>query len=89
IIKPALARGDFQLVGATTIKEYREIEKDSALARRFQPVEVKEPSVDETIKILHGIQKRYEDYHHVHYTDSAIESAVKLSSRYIQDRYLP
>ena len=89
IIKPALARGDFQLVGATTIKEYREIEKDSALARRFQPVEVKEPSVDETIRILHGIQKRYEDYHHVHYTDAAIESAVKLSSRYIQDRYLP
>ncbi|KRL24804.1 ATP-dependent Clp protease, ATP-binding subunit [Lactobacillus kefiranofaciens subsp. kefiranofaciens DSM 5016 = JCM 6985] len=89
IIKPALARGELQLVGATTIKEYRDIEKDSALARRFQPVEVKEPSIDETIKILKGIQKRYEDYHHVRYTDEAIESAAKLSSRYIQDRFLP
>ena len=89
IIKPALARGELQLVGATTIKEYRDIEKDSALARRFQPVEVKEPSIDETIRILKGIQKRYEDYHHVHYTDDAIESAAKLSARYIQDRFLP
>ncbi|MFV4952832.1 AAA family ATPase [Lactobacillus delbrueckii subsp. allosunkii] len=89
IIKPALARGELQLVGATTIKEFREIEKDSALARRFQPVEVKEPSIDETIKILKGIQKRYEDYHHVKYTDDAIEDAVKLSARYIQDRFLP
>ncbi len=89
IIKPALARGELQLVGATTIKEFREIEKDSALARRFQPVEVKEPSIDETIKILKGIQKRYEDYHHVKYTDNAIEAAVKLSARYIQDRFLP
>lgn len=89
IIKPALARGELQLVGATTIKEYREIEKDSALARRFQPVEVKEPSIDETIRILKGIQKRYEDYHHVKYTDKAIEAATKLSARYIQDRFLP
>ncbi|MDB6227410.1 ATP-dependent Clp protease ATP-binding subunit [Lactobacillus amylovorus] len=89
IIKPALARGELQLVGATTIKEYRDIEKDSALARRFQPVEVKEPSIDETTRILRGIQKRYEDYHHVHYTDDAIESAAKLSARYIQDRFLP
>ena len=89
IIKPALARGELQLVGATTIKEYREIEKDSALARRFQPVEVKEPSIDETISILKGIQKRYEDYHHVKYTDKAIEAAAKLSARYIQDRFLP
>lgn len=89
IIKPALARGELQLVGATTIKEYRDIEKDSALARRFQPVEVKEPSIDETIRILKGIQKRYEDYHHVHYTDEAIEAASKLSARYIQDRFLP
>lgn len=89
IIKPALARGDFQLVGATTIKEYRQIEKDSALARRFQPVEVKEPSIEETIKILQGIKKKYEDYHHVTYTDQAIVSAVTLSSRYIQDRFLP
>lgn len=89
IIKPALARGELQLVGATTIKEYRDIEKDSALARRFQPVEVKEPSIDETILILKGIQKRYEDYHHVKYTDEAIEGAAKLSARYIQDRFLP
>ncbi len=89
IIKPALARGDFQLIGATTIKEYRNIEKDSALARRFQPVEVKEPTTEETIKILQGIRKRYEDYHHVHYTDESIQAAVALSSRYIQDRFLP
>ena len=89
IIKPALARGDLQLVGATTLNEYREIEKDSALSRRFQPVDVKEPSVAETIQILKGIQKRYEDYHHVHYTDDAIKSAAKLSERYIQDRFLP
>lgn len=89
IIKPALARGDFQLIGATTIKEYRNIEKDSALARRFQPVEVKEPTTEETVKILQGIRKRYEDYHHVHYTDEAIQAAVAFSSRYIQDRFLP
>lgn len=89
IIKPALARGDLQLVGATTLNEYREIEKDSALARRFQPVDVKEPSVSETIQILKGIQKRYEDYHHVHYTDDAIKAAAELSERYIQDRFLP
>lgn len=89
IIKPALARGDFQLIGATTIKEYRNIERDSALARRFQPVEVKEPTTEETVKILQGIRKRYEDYHHVHYTDEAIQAAVALSSRYIQDRFLP
>ena len=89
IIKPALARGELQLIGATTIKEYRNIEKDSALARRFQPVDVKEPSTDETIKILQGIRKRYEDYHHVKYTDESIDAAVNLSSRYIQDRFLP
>ncbi|GGG34894.1 ATP-dependent Clp protease ATP-binding subunit ClpE [Lactobacillus apis] len=89
IIKPALARGDLQLVGATTLNEYREIEKDSALSRRFQPVDVKEPSVAETIQILKGIQKRYEDYHHVHYTDDAIKLAAELSERYIQDRFLP
>lgn len=89
IIKPALARGEFQLIGATTIKEYRNIEKDSALARRFQPVEVKEPTTEETVRILQGIRKRYEDYHHVHYTDEAIQAAVDLSSRYIQDRFLP
>ncbi|MGY5339743.1 AAA family ATPase [Levilactobacillus spicheri] len=89
VLKPALARGDFQLIGATTLNEYRDIEKDQALARRFQPVTVNEPSPEEAIKILKGIQKKYEDYHHVHYTDQAIEAAVRLSDRYIQDRYLP
>lgn len=89
VIKPALARGDLQLVGATTNSEYRTIEKDSALARRMQPVTVNEPSPEETVKILKGIQSRYEDYHHVHYTDAAIEAAVSLSARYIQDRFLP
>lgn len=89
VLKPALARGDFQLVGATTLKEFRDIEKDAALARRLQPVQVDEPSEGEAIKILKGIQKKYEDYHHVHYTDDAIVAAVKLSKRYIQDRYLP
>lgn len=89
VLKPALARGELQLVGATTTDEYRTIEKDSALARRLQPVQVDEPSVDETIKILQGIQKRYEDYHHVHYTDEAIKAAAELSNRYIQDRFLP
>ncbi|AVK62287.1 ATP-dependent Clp protease ATP-binding subunit [Lactobacillus sp. CBA3605] len=89
VLKPALARGDFQLVGATTLNEYRDIEKDAALARRFQPVTVDEPSVDESIKILQGIQKKYEDYHHVTYNADAIVAAVKLSNRYIQDRFLP
>ena len=89
ILKPALARGDLQLVGATTLNEYRIIEKDAALERRMQPVKVDEPSVDETITILRGIQKRYEDYHHVKYTDEAIEQAAILSNRYIQDRFLP
>lgn len=89
ILKPALARGELQMVGATTLKEYRIIEKDAALERRLQPVRVDEPSVNETIAILKGIQKRYEDYHHVTYTDAAIESAVRLSNRYIADRFLP
>lgn len=89
VIKPALARGEMQLVGATTNNEYRQIEKDSALARRLQPVQVDEPTPEETIKILKGIQPRYEDFHHVHYTDDAITAAVNLSNRYIQDRYLP
>ncbi|WP_282800889.1 ATP-dependent Clp protease ATP-binding subunit [Lactococcus lactis] len=89
ILKPALARGELQLVGATTLNEYRIIEKDAALERRMQPVKVDEPSVDETITILRGIQARYEDYHHVKYTDEAIEAAAHLSNRYIQDRFLP
>ena len=89
ILKPALARGELQLVGATTLNEYRIIEKDAALERRMQPVKVDEPTVEETITILKGIQKKYEDYHHVQYTDAAIESAATLSNRYIQDRFLP
>ncbi|ETE13706.1 Clp protease ClpX [Streptococcus pneumoniae 13856] len=89
ILKPALARGELQLVGATTLNEYRIIEKDAALERRMQPVKVDEPTVDETITILRGIQKKYEDYHHVQYTDAAIEAAATLSNRYIQDRFLP
>ena len=89
ILKPALARGELQLVGATTLNEYRIIEKDAALERRMQPVKVEEPSVEETITILKGIQKKYEDYHHVRYTDAAIEAAAILSNRYIQDRFLP
>ena len=89
ILKPALARGELQMVGATTLNEYRIIEKDAALERRMQPVRVEEPSVQETIEILKGLQPRYEDYHHVKYTDDAIKAAAELSNRYIQDRFLP
>jgi ATP-dependent Clp protease ATP-binding subunit ClpE len=89
VLKPALARGELQLIGATTLNEYRTIEKDAALARRFQPVQVNEPSLAETVKILQGIQSKYEKYHHVKYTPEAITAAVELSSRYIQDRFLP
>lgn len=89
ILKPALARGEFQLIGATTLNEYRKIEKDGAIARRFQPVQVNEPSKSATITILKGIQKRYEDYHHVAFTDEAITAAVELSDRYTTERFLP
>ena len=89
ILKPALARGGLQLIGATTLKEYRQIEKDAALERRFQPIIVKEPSAEDTIKILTGIKDRYENFHEVHYTDEAVQAFVTLSSRYIQDRFLP
>lgn len=90
ILKPSLARGDFQVIGATTINEYRKyIEKDSALERRFQPVMVGEPSEEETIEILKGLRDRYEAHHKVKITDEAISAAVKLSSRYIADRFLP
>ncbi|CCF28627.1 ATPases with chaperone activity, ATP-binding subunit [Leuconostoc citreum LBAE E16] len=89
ILKPALARGEFQLIGATTLNEYRKIEKDGAIARRFQPIQVNEPSKSATITILKGIQKRYEDYHHVAFTDEAITAAVELSDRYITERFLP
>ena len=89
ILKPALARGELQLVGATTLNEYRIIEKDAALERRMQPVKVDEPTVEETITILRGIQPKYQDYHHVKYTDEAITAAAELSNRYIQDRFFP
>ncbi|MDT3393127.1 MAG: AAA family ATPase, partial [Bacillota bacterium] len=89
VLKPALARGELQLVGATTNNEFRQIEKDAALARRLQPVSVNEPSVDETVQILKGLQDKYEAYHQVHYTDEALKAAATLSNRYIQDRFLP
>lgn len=89
ILKPALARGELQLVGATTLKEYRQIEKDAALERRFQPVTVKEPTTFEALKIIKGIQSKYEEYHQVVYTEDAIKACVELSHRYIQDRFLP
>ena len=90
ILKPSLARGEIQLVGATTIDEYRKhIEKDAALERRFQPVMVGEPNQEEAIEILRGLRDRYEAHHKVKITDESIEAAVKLSSRYIGDRFLP
>ena len=90
MLKPALSRGELQLIGATTMTEYRKyIEKDAALERRFQPVEVNEPTEEEAIRILKGIAHKYEEHHSVKYTDAALEAAVRLSSRYINDRYLP
>ena len=90
ILKPSLARGEIQLIGATTLDEYRKyIEKDAALERRFQPVNVNEPSEEETLEILKGLRGRYEAHHKVHITDDALKAAVKLSARYINDRFLP
>ncbi len=90
IMKPSLARGEVQLIGATTIDEYRKyIEKDAALERRFQPVMVEEPSVDETVEILKGIRHQYESHHHVEITDEGLQAAAALSARYINDRFLP
>ncbi len=90
ILKPSLARGEIQLIGATTLEEYRKyIEKDAALERRFQPVTVEEPTEEQAIEILKGLRERYEKHHHVQITDAGIETAVKLSIRYIADRYLP
>lgn len=90
ILKPALARGELQCIGATTLDEYRKhIEKDAALERRFQPVHVGEPTAEETLAILHGLRQRYEKHHQLHITDEALEAAVTLSERYIADRYLP
>ncbi|MGE7760204.1 ATP-dependent Clp protease ATP-binding subunit [Peribacillus sp. NPDC097895] len=89
ILKPALARGELQLVGATTLSEYRKIEKDGALERRFQPVQVDEPTTDEALVILQGLKESYEAYHGVTYSEEALKAAVELSNRYIQDRFLP
>ena len=90
IIKPALSRGELQIIGATTISEYRKhIEKDAALERRFQPVMIEEPSREESLEIMKGLRKTYEDHHHVEITDEALEAAVTLSERYISDRFLP
>lgn len=89
ILKPTLARGDIQVIGATTLKEYRVIEKDAALERRFQPVLVQEPSVEKAIEILTGLRPKYEEYHQVKFSDQAIRACAVLSHRYIQDRYLP
>jgi ATP-dependent Clp protease ATP-binding subunit ClpC len=90
ILKPALARGELQCIGATTLDEYRKhIERDAALERRFQPVMVGEPSVDETIEILHGLRERYEQHHKLKISDEALDAAAKLADRYISDRYLP
>jgi len=90
ILKPPLSRGEIQVIGATTAEEYRKhVEKDAAFERRFQPVNIGEPNNDDTISIIHGLQDRYEKHHHVHYTEAAIKAAVALSSRYIQDRFLP
>ena len=89
ILKPALASGDLKLIGATTTSEFQRIEKDPALSRRFQAVQVPEPTTDVAIKILEGLKKKYEDYHHVKYSDDSLKLAVELSERYIQGRYLP
>ena len=90
ILKPSLARGELQLIGATTLEEYRKyIEKDAALERRFQPVDVNEPDTEETIAILYGLKERYEEHHGVEISDSAVVSAVKMSERYVNDRFLP
>ena len=89
ILKPALARGEFQLVGATTLNEYRQIEKDGAIARRFQTVQVNEPTKEEALQILFGIRPKYEDYHKVKYSDDVLKAAIDLSDRYIPDRFLP
>ena len=90
ILKPSLARGELQLIGATTIEEYRKyIEKDAALERRFQPVTVEEPTTEQAIAILQGLKSRYEEHHQVAITDDGVEAAVRLSQRYINDRYLP
>ena len=90
ILKPPLSRGEIQVIGATTIEEFRKhLEKDSALERRFQPITIGEPNEEQAVRIMEGLRDRYEDHHHVHFSDEALHAAVQLSSRYIQDRFLP
>jgi len=90
ILRPALARGELQVIGATTLDEYRQhIESDAALERRFQPVHVDEPSIDETIQILRGVRSAYEEHHKLTITDDALNAAANLSARYVPDRFLP
>jgi ATP-dependent Clp protease ATP-binding subunit ClpC len=90
ILKPPLSRGDIQVIGATTTEEFRKhLEKDSALERRFQPIVIGEPNEEQAMRIMEGLRDRYEEHHHVHFTDEALQAAVQLSSRYIQDRFLP
>src|SRR5699024_6055958 len=90
LLKPVLARGELQVIGATTLEEYRKhIEKDAALERRFQPIQVAEPSVNDTVEIIKGLRDRYEAHHRVSFTDDALSSAANLADRYINDRYLP
>ncbi len=90
ILKPSLARGELQCIGATTLDEYRKhIERDAALERRFQPVMVEEPTVEEAIEILKGIRPRYEEHHKLKISDAALVAAAELSARYVSDRYLP
>ena len=90
ILKPPLSRGELQIIGATTLDEYRKhLEKDSALERRFQPLTVNEPNEEQAVRIVEGLRDRYEAHHQVHFTDEALAAAVSLADRYIQDRYLP
>ncbi|MBR3181116.1 MAG: ATP-dependent Clp protease ATP-binding subunit [Eggerthellaceae bacterium] len=90
ILKPPLSRGDIQVIGATTTEEFRKhLEKDSALERRFQPIVIGEPNEEQAVRIMEGLRDRYEEHHHVHFTDEALQAAVQLSNRYIQDRFLP
>ncbi len=90
ILKPPLSRGEIQIIGATTLEEFRKhLEKDSALERRFQPLTVNEPNEEQAVRIMEGLRDRYEAHHQVHFTDEALQAAVSLSDRYIQDRFLP
>lgn len=90
ILKPPLSRGEIQIIGATTLDEYRKhLEKDSALERRFQTLVVKEPNEEQAVRIMEGLRDKYEEHHHVHFSDEALQAAVSLSDRYIQDRFLP